>query len=237
MKLSDLKIGLMVDTAEPQAAEIFLAKEHVVGITTNPSLMAKVCPDSFVEQAQYLAALAYKKPISIEVLADDPAEILRQARLIASWGENVYVKVPVVNSRGDDLLPLIGRLTCDGIKVNVTAIMGATQMHRLKNTVCFQTPCIFSLFAGRLADRGINAKKVAEVCRATITNKRHKLLWASTREVWNIVQAERAGFDYITVSPELLAKAEKLGQWDEHQASVDVVRQFKRDADASGFSL
>ncbi len=188
--------------------------------------------------ARDLLAIVTDKPISFEVLSDDFDDMRRQAVKIASWGENVYVKIPITNSRKETSLGLIRSLTDHGTKVNVTAITTTTQVHILRAALNPEIPCIVSVFAGRIADGGICPIPIMRNCAALLAPyKKAELLWASTREVLNIVQAEESGCHIITVPNDILAKAEKTLGLDMDGISLDVIRMFLADAKVSGLSL
>jgi transaldolase len=177
------------------------------------------------------------KPISFEVFADDTEEIRRQANLIAQWGENVYVKIPVSTTSGESMAPLVRELSENGIKVNVTALFTTAQVELLTEAVRDGAASCLSLFAGRIADAGVEPLPLVERALAIIeAAPRAELIWASPREILNLVQADRVGCHIITMTKDLLDKIDLLGK-DLEQFSLETVQMFHRDAVAAGFSL
>jgi transaldolase len=183
------------------------------------------------------------KPISFEVFADDPAEMKRQALKIAAWekevpGSSVYVKIPVMNSRGESALPLVKELSHQGVKINITAVYQLDQTQAICDAVKGGAPSLVSIFAGRIADTGRDPmplmKAAVEVCGGA--GKSVELLWASTREAYNIVQAEQIGCQVITAPADMIKKVSTFNRPVE-ELSLDTVRIFKKDADSAGFSL
>lgn len=211
---------IFLDTADLAEME----NAEVDGYTTNPSLIRKAGHTDYLAFAKEAANLG--KPVSLEVIADNPADMYRQALVLAELGENVYVKIPITTTTGQTTLPVVATLGADGVKVNVTAVMTATQAREAFKA----EPAIVSVFAGRIADTGRAPMDAWPLIRSG------DLLWASTREAYNVVQAEEAGFDIITVSPELLAKVRNFGQ-DLDELSLATVRQFHDDATEAGYEF
>jgi len=216
-----------------------LAKNpRIAGFTTNPTLMRKAGLTDYRAFARDVLAEIRDKPISFEVFADDWPEMTRQAREIATWGENVYVKIPITNTKQEPALPLIKELTSAGVKLNVTAICTLDQVRDTAHALRGGAPSVVSVFAGRIADTGRDPvplmKTALSICRAA--DRRIELLWASPRELLNIVQAAEIGCDIITVTNDLLAKLPTLGK-DLAQFSLETVQMFYRDAQACGFKL
>lgn len=200
----------------------------VDGYTFNPSLMKGLGITKMREFAALALKIAKGKPISLEVFADDMDGMESQAREISSWGENVYVKIPITNTRGEHTYPLIKRLTLDNIKVNVTAIMTLEQIRGVSLSIHPSTDSIISIFCGRIADTGCDP--VPFITNAIRVKPRNtKVLWASTREVYNVKQAQSAGADIITMSPDLIQKMNLFGR-DLAQYSLETVKQFHEDA-------
>ena len=218
---------IFLDTSDIN--EISNLKDKVDGFTTNPTIMRKAGVIDYEKFCKEVLAEVGNKPVSFEVFADDFGEMERQARIISSWGRNVYVKIPITNTKNVITTNLIDRLSKDGIKINVTAIMLRTQLQTISQATA---PMILSFFAGRIADTGIDPK---DIFTPTIHNT--ESLWASPREVLNIYQAEQAGADIITVTPELFRKYEKMKGYDLNQLSLDTVQMFYQDAKESGFKL
>ena len=206
--------------------------ERVAGWTTNPSLMKKSGVTNYREFAKAVLEIAGSQPVSFEVIADDFNEMERQAREIASWGKNVYVKIPVTNTRGDSSGKLISTLATSGVKVNVTAVFTVPQSH-LAMTALNGSDGIISLFAGRIADSGVDPESLISNAM-TFRYGSPKFLWASAREVFNVKQAERCDCDIITLSPDLITKLDGFGR-DLEEYSRATVRQFYEDA--KGYSL
>ena len=206
--------------------------DKVSGFTTNPSLMRKAGISHYSGFAKHALVAAKGKPISFEVFADDMEGMNRQAREISSWGENVYVKIPCTNTKGESTDLLIRRLASNGIKLNITAVMTFEQINNLCRCLT-DTPAIFSIFCGRIADTGRDP--IPFITRA-LTVKQHntKVLWASTREVLNVRQAQQVGCDIITLTPDLLKKTEFLDR-NLSDYSLETVKMFYDDS--RGFSL
>ena len=206
--VDDLDIEIYCDGADLESMAALAG--NVVGFTTNPSLVRKAGITNYREFAEKAITIVGSKPISFEVFSDDFAGMAREAREIASWGKNVYVKIPITNTKGESTAPLIETLASDGIKVNVTAILTREQS-AIAVTALDGAPGIVSIFAGRIADTGIDPAPVVREARRYL-NPRIRLIWASTREVLNIGQAEAAGCDIITASPGIIAKLGMRGR-------------------------
>ncbi|HVO28397.1 MAG TPA: transaldolase [Candidatus Paceibacterota bacterium] len=236
-KLSELKIRVFADGAE-KASMVALAKDPVIkGFTTNPTLMRKAGVTDYAGFAKEVLAEITDKPISFEVFSDEFPEMERQARIIAAWAPNVYVKIPVTNTRKESSCPLIQKLAAEGMKLNVTAILTVPQVAAVAAALDPKTPAIVSVFAGRIADTGADPVPAMRECKAILApNPLHELLWASPRELLNIFQADEIGTDIITVTPEILKKAEKIG-YDLAELSRDTVQMFYDDGQKAGYSL
>jgi transaldolase len=179
-----------------------------------------------------------EKPISFEVLSDELPEMRRQALKIGKWQDNVYVKIPITNTRGDSALALIKDLGEEGVKLNITAILTREQVEGVARAVKREVPCVVSVFAGRVADTGVDPMPVMRDSVAMVQDLPNaELLWASVREVLNIFQAAQCGCDIVTVPHDILDKVVKLGGMDLGELSLDTVRMFHRDAVAAGFKL
>jgi transaldolase len=215
-----------------------LAREpHIRGFTTNPSLMWKAGLSDYEEFGRRILEQVTDRPVSFEVVADDDADIRRQAERIAGWGENVYVKIPVSNTRGESMAELAGALSNDGIKVNVTALFTPRQAREVIEAVANGAPSYLSVFAGRIADTGTDPvpimRETLEIMRAA---PRAELIWASPRELLNLVQADAIGCHIITMTRDLVARLPSLGK-DLEAFSLETVRMFHRDAEQAGFEL
>lgn len=208
---------------------------HVAGYTTNPSLMRKAGVTDYAAFAKQALDALPNKPISFEVFSDDREEMYRQAREIASWGEQVYVKIPFTNTRGDSCAWVVSALGQDGIKVNITAITTISQIERASGWVWPETPSILSIFAGRIADTGLNPVPFIKHA-LRVKNAKTEILWASTREILNVYQAEDAGCNIITVPSDMLWKLALSGQ-DLVACSLDTIAMFHRDAQEAGYAL
>lgn len=210
----------------------------IQGLTTNPSLMKKAGVRDYPAFCKDILSSIKTKPISFEVFADDFAEMEKQAAEINSWGKNVYVKIPVMNSEGKSALPLIETLSKKGVKLNVTAIFTIEQVQGVCKALKECPASVVSVFAGRIADTGRDPiptmKQALEICRSY--GPQMELLWASTRETLNIIQAEQCGCDIITAPAEIIKKMSMLGK-DLTEMSLDTIRAFKKDSEAAGFHL
>jgi transaldolase len=232
------KIKIFSDGADRTSMLEMAKNPWIQGLTTNPTLMKKSGIKDYKSFSLDILSQIKDKPISLEVFADEFPEMKRQALEIAGWAENVYVKIPITNCEGQSTLPLVRELTQQKVKLNVTALLTLQQVVETCAALKGGSPAIISVFAGRIADTGRDPiptmRAAVEICRATSSNI--ELLWASTREVLNLAQAEAAGCDIITVPPDLLKKLGMIHQ-DLTQLSLETVRMFKNDADAAGFTL
>ena len=223
---------IYADGADLQQMEVLAQDERIAGFTTNPSLCRKAGVTDYRAFANAVLDIAGDLPVSFEVFADECSEMERQAREIQSWGKNVYVKIPVTNTRGDPSYDLIYRLAQSGISVNVTAVF--TPQQARFSVDALDGTGILSVFAGRIADCGSDPERIMRSARAKIGSEGTLLLWASAREVYNVKQAEDCGCDIITLSPDLIAKLSGFGR-SLAEYSLETVRQFHRDA--AGYSL
>lgn len=208
-------------------------KDRVDGFTTNPSLMKKAGVTDYEKFCKEVLELIPDKPVSFEVFADEFDEMERQASIISSWGKNVYVKIPITNTKGESSLLFIQKLTKE-IQLNITAITDVSSFTTF--LISPHLPMIFSYFAGRVADTGRNPIGALSYLKRIIDEK-IEILWASTREVLNIYQAEQGGCDIITCTPELLEKYHKFKDMDLDKLSLMTVKQFYEDAQAAGYTL
>jgi transaldolase len=215
-----------------------LAEDSLIaGFTTNPTLMWKAGLTDYADFAHRLLERITKKPISFEVFADDEAEMRRQAHKIATWGKNVYVKIPITTTQGESMAPLVRELSEDGVQVNVTALFTTAQVELITAAVRHGAPSYVSVFAGRIADAGVDPMPLmARSVDILAAAPRAELIWASPREVLNVVQADQVGCHIITMTHDLLPKVKSLGK-DLEQFSLETVQMFHRDAVAAGFSL
>ena len=236
--LLDLPIKIFADGADREGIATLYAKPYIKGLTTNPTLMRKAGIDDYEKFAREVLEVVQEKPISFEVFSDEFPEMRDQAMKIAKWQENIYVKIPITNTRGESALPLIRELSAEGVKVNVTAILAREQVRDVAAAVSRDVPCILSVFAGRIADTGVDPVPMMKHSMGLLRELPHaELLWGSVREVMNIFQAAACGCDIVTVPHDILDKVEKLGGMDLAELSLDTVRMFHRDAVAAGFKL
>lgn len=210
----------------------------VDGFTTNPTLMRKAGATDYTAFAKAVLRQITDKPISIEVIADDIPTMELEARRLAGLGSNVYVKIPVTNTKGDSTARLVEKLSMDGIRLNVTAILTLEQVRGVALSLDPTVPSIVSVFAGRIADTGVDPVPIMRSAGAILgANRRAELLWASSREALNIVQAEVAGCHIITVTPDILKKAATMFGKDLRELSLDTVKMFYTDAQAAGLRI
>lgn len=236
--LEDLRIHIYADGADERGILDLYAKPYIKGLTTNPTLMKKAGITDYEAFARKVLQTVTAKPISLEVFSDDFAEMKRQALKIASWGGNVYVKIPITNSHGESSLPLVRELTAEGTKLNVTALLTLRQVEELVPALSPQVPSVVSIFAGRIADTGVDPMPLMRTALGILASRpRTELLWASVREVLNIVQAEQCGCHIVTVTHDILAKAPKFLGMDLTALSLDTVRMFANDAASAGYKF
>jgi transaldolase len=234
---SGLQVKIFADGADLDGIRALSADPAIDGFTTNPTLMRKAGITDYARFAREALAIVPDRPISFEVFSDDFDEMVRQARLIASWGEHVYVKIPVTDTAGAPTDAVLRRLSADGVKLNVTGLMTLPQVDRVMRCVEGGPSAFVSVFAGRIADAGIDPVPVMKRAVETLASAPNlELLWASPREILNIVQADQIGCQIITVTLDLLAKLPLLGR-DLLQFSLDTVRMFHDDARAAGYVL
>ncbi|HEX7155395.1 MAG TPA: transaldolase [Thermoanaerobaculia bacterium] len=232
-----LKIHLYSDGADVRDMKAAVEKGLVKGFTTNPTLMRKCGITDYEAFAREALAAVSGMPISFEVFADEFDEMERQAKLIATWGEAVYVKIPITNTKGESSVPLIRRLSAAGVKLNITAILTLDQVRAVRDALDPNTGAIVSVFAGRIADTGRDPmpimRQALEILRV---RPRAELLWASPRELLNIIQADECGCHIITATPDILKKLAMVGM-PLDELSLDTVKMFYDDATAAGFKL
>lgn len=209
----------------------------VTGFTTNPSLMKKAGISSYIGFAKEVLAKITDYPVSFEVFADDLASMEKEAEKIASLGDNVYVKIPVTTSTGESTCPLIQKLSAKGIKLNVTAIFTIEQTQAVVDHLTAGVPAIVSVFAGRIADTGVDPMPIMEEALRICRQKEEvELLWASPRETYNIYQADQLGVDIITCTTDLIAKLPLQGK-DLEDYSLEAVQMFLKDSTSLGFKI
>jgi transaldolase len=236
--LLDLPIKIFADGADRDGIAALYAKPYIKGLTTNPTLMRKADVADYEKFAREVLEVVKDKPISFEVFSDEFPEMRRQALMIGQWQENVYVKIPITNTRGNSALPLIRELSAEGVKLNLTAILTRQQVDGVAKAVQRDVPCVVSVFAGRVADTGVDPiPLMTESLQILRDLPNAELLWASVREVLNIFQAAQCGCHIVTVPHDILEKVAKFGGMDLTELSLDTVRMFHRDSVAAGFKL
>jgi transaldolase len=236
--LLDLPIKIFADGADREGIAALYQKSFIRGLTTNPTLMRKVGVTDYAVFAKQILEVVKDKPISFEVFSDEFPEMRRQARTISQWQKNVYVKIPITNTRGDSAVPLIKELATEGVQLNVTAVLTKAQVAAVADVLSPEVPAVVSVFAGRIADTGVDPVPVMKESLMLLRGlPSAELLWASVREVLNIFQAAACGCHIVTVPHDILAKVIKLGGMELGALSLDTVRMFRDDAVAAGFSL
>lgn len=237
MRIDDLTIKIFADGADIGTMSRLASMPLVKGFTTNPTLMHKAGIRDYRGFASSVLDVITDRPVSFEVFADDFPTMEVQAREIATWGRNVNVKIPVTNTAGVFSGPLIQRLSAAGVIVNVTALTTVRQVSDVVDLLDPATPAFISVFAGRIADTGIDPVPVMADALSIMTSKPlAELIWASPRELLNVVQADQIGCHVITVTPEILAKLDLIGK-DLDAYSLETVKMFYRDACAAGFGI
>ena len=230
-------VKIFADGADLDAILALYKNPLIKGFTTNPTLMRKAGIEDYEGFARKLVEAVPDRPISFEVFADDFDEMIAQGRVIASWGENVNVKIPVTTTKGAFTGSVVRALAQAGVIVNVTAIMTEQQVERVAECLAPQVPAIVSVFAGRVADTGRDPIPVMQASlRALASRPKAELLWASPRELLNVFQADEIGCHIITVSHDVLAKLSLVGK-DLGEYSLETVKMFHRDATAAGFRI
>ncbi len=236
--LSDLKIKIFADGADKAGMLDLYTKPYIHGLTTNPTLMRKAGISDYEAFARDILTTITRKPVSFEVVSDNFIEMERQALKIASWGENIYVKIPITNTRGESSLPLVRRLVSQQVRINLTALLTLEQVEAAADALAAapEVPSIISIFAGRIADTGLDPVPMIRKARHSIQKLPNcELLWASIREVLNLVQAEESGCDIVTVTHDVLARAQRTLGMDLATLSIETVQMFDRDAREAGY--
>jgi transaldolase len=237
MTIAHLKVKLFADGADLAGIKEMAANPAISGFTTNPTLMRKAGVSDYKAFALQALQVVGGRPISFEVFADEFGEMGKQAHEIASWGRNVYVKIPVTNTKGEFSGSLVERLTRAGIQVNVTALTTVDQVKRVADRLAPETPAIISVFAGRIADTGRDPVPImAEAVKIMKKKPKSELIWASPRELLNIFQADAVGCHIITATNDILKKLPLIGK-DLDAYSLETVEMFHKDAKAAGYSI
>jgi len=236
--LEKLPIKIFADGADLEGILDLYRKPFIHGLTTNPTLMRKVGISDYEVFARSVLESVTDKPISFEVFSDEFPEMRRQALKMRDWQDNVYVKIPITNTRGESAIDLIRDLAAEGVKLNVTAVLTRAQVQAVARALNREIPSVVSVFAGRVADTGVDPLPLmTESLELISALPVAELLWASVREVLNIFQAAACRCHIVTVPHDILAKATKLGGMDLEELSLDTVRMFYADAMAAGFQL
>jgi transaldolase len=235
--ITDLQIQIFADGADKAGMIEMYEKDFIKGLTTNPTLMKKAGITDYSEFAKDILSVITDKPISFEVFSDDFEEMERQALEIASWGENVYVKIPITNTKQEPSYDLVKRLTDQKVKVNVTALMTLEQVQSVVNVLNPEVPSCISVFAGRIADTGCDPLPLMiQSLEIMKSNPKSELIWASPRELLNIFQADEIGCHIITVTNDILKKLSLVG-YDLDEYSLDTVKMFYNDAQSAGYNI
>ena len=232
-----MKTKIFCDIADFKTIKFFNKKSIVDGFTTNPSLMRQAGAKNYKDYSHKILKVCKKKPISFEVFADDPKEMLKQAYKINKWGKNVFVKIPVVNSKGLFMGSVIKELSDKGIKLNITAVYTYEQTKKIYKSLNKKTKSIISIFAGRMADKGKDPLPIfKKSISLTKKNKNIEILWASTREAYNYIQAKQLKCNIITMPPKIINQINSFGK-SFQSMTIDTVKGFLEDSKKSKFKL
>lgn len=232
-----LDIKMFADGADIDQIRAFVPDTRVAGFTTNPTLMRRAGVANYTAFASEALSIVAPRPISFEVFTDDLSEMITQAERIASWGENVYVKIPVTNTRGESTAQVVNALSAAGVRLNVTALLTEAQIREVSDALNPTTPSVVSVFAGRIADAGVDPVPIMRrAAQALQERPMAELLWASPREVLNVIQAQECGCQIITMTTDLWTKLGNLGK-DLGQYSLETVKMLHEDAKSAGYSI
>lgn len=235
--MNKLKIKIFADGADEKHMLALNKLPHIKGLTTNPSLMKKAGVKNYSVFAKKILKKIKIKPISFEVFSDKHEEMYKQAKIISSWGKNVYVKIPITNSKGKSCHKIIKKLSDEKVNLNITAVFTINQVKNLKKNLNPKSKSIISIFAGRIADTGRNpANIIKQSIKMFSKNKNIEILWASTRELYNIFEANNLKCQIITVTPDILKKT-KLINYNLNKYSLDTIKDFYNDAKAVGYKI
>jgi transaldolase len=235
--INQLKVKLFADGADLNSMLTLYRDPNIKGFTTNPTLMKKVGITDYESFAKEVLATIPDRPVSFEVFADDLTNMLAQAKVISSWGPNVNVKIPITNTKGEFTGPIIQELAATGVQLNITAIMTPEQVKAVAEDLSPKTPAIISVFAGRIADTGLDPMPIMRECVKILQKlPKAELLWASPRELLNIIQANEVGCHIITATPDILSKLKSLEK-DLGEFSLETVQMFYDDAKAAGYTI
>lgn len=233
----NLNIKIFADGADIASMKEMNDKTWIKGLTTNPTLMRKSGITNYKNFAQEVLEFVQEKPISFEVFSDDLQEMKKQTHEIASWGPNVFVKIPITNTKGVSTASIIKELSSNGVQLNVTAVMTVAQVNQIASNLNSTVPSYVSIFAGRIADTGVDPSKIVSESLAILgSNQRSEIIWASPRELLNVFQAAELGCHVITATADILNKMELIGH-DLEIYSLETVKMFYNDSKAAGFKL
>ena len=236
--LDNLQVKIFADGADKDGMLNLYNNPVIKGLTTNPTLTRKAGIEDYESFARDILTEVKHKPISFEVFSDEFPEMKRQALKISGWQENVFVKIPITNSRGESSIPLITDLSAASVQLNITAILTLKQVREVASALNPGVPAVVSVFAGRIADTGKDPEAIMRASKELLGDlPKAELLWASVREVLNIFQADECQCDIVTVPHDILSKAMKLSGMDLRALSLDTVRMFAQDAEKAGFTL
>jgi transaldolase len=237
VKRADLKVKIFADGADLASVAELSKDSRISGFTTNPTLIRKAGLSDYEAFAKEFLVHVERSPVSFEVLADDAEDMVRQAEIISRWGDNVYVKIPVTNTKGVSTAPQVRALTNEGVKVNVTALFTMSQVEVMADALAGGAPSNLSVFAGRIADAGVDPMPIVkDAVELAADVGACEVIWASPREALNAVQADAVGCHIITMTPDLIAKLDLLGK-DLEAFSLDTVAMFHKDARAAGLTV
>lgn len=235
--MNNLKVQVFADGADINQMKQAYQNKEVDGFTTNPSLMAKAGVKDYKQFAKEVVEAIPDASISFEVFGDDMETMEKEAEIIQQFGENIFVKIPIVNTKGETMLPLIKKLSAKGVKLNVTAVYTIEQVKDITEAVTEGVETYVSVFAGRIADTGVDPLPLMkEAVEVTHSKKGVQLLWASCRELFNVVQADEIGADIITCPSDVVKKVPNIGR-DINELSIDTVKGFSKDIKSSGLSI
>ncbi len=236
-RTDNLNVKIFADGADLDGIRKLAQNPLIKGFTTNPTLMRKDGVSDYAAFAKDMLGVIGEAPVSFEVFADEFDEMEAQALEIASWGDNVYVKIPITNTKGESSVPLVGRLSAQKVQVNVTAMMTLDQVRHVAEALDEETPAVVSVFAGRVADTGLDPVPLMREAVGVLESRpKAELLWASPRELLNIFHADEVGCHIITVTHDLLGKLSGVGK-DLDQFSLETVQMFFDDASAAGYTI
>ena len=231
-----LKIKIFLDTADLKVIKKNINNKEISGFTTNPTLISKNNINNYLQFAKEITQIT-NKPLSLEVFSDYFEKMETEAKILSKISDNIFVKIPIVNSKGKSSAPLIKKLLEDKMKLNITAIFTINQLIGLKKIIKKNDQVILSVFCGRIMDSGIYPDKISKFAKTVFKNfKKVQLLWASTREIYNLIQAKKLNYDIITIAPDILSK-KKFFNYNQEKFSIDTVKSFLNDAKKSKLKI